>query len=197
VAAIAAKAHDKLPECHGRVESAVKIVLAGDVELLADGTARVASQSHGTTTYHIVNGHCDCKDFAKAPHGFCKHRLSAAIARRALELTKVQLAAATPASQPPPAQPPAPLPEAPASVNVHLQLAGRQVQLTLRDSDEGRLLARLEAVLQRFPLVVPPTSTQAQPDGWCTTHGLQMQQNHKEGRSWWSHKTAEGWCKGR
>jgi hypothetical protein len=59
-AAIAAKAHDKLPECNGRVESAVKIVLAGDVELLADGTARVASQSNGTTTYHIVNGHCDC-----------------------------------------------------------------------------------------------------------------------------------------
>jgi len=81
VAEIAAKAHEKLPECNGRVDSAVKIVLAGDVALLADGTARVASQSNGTTTYHIVNGHCDCKDFAKAPHGFCKHRLSAAIAR--------------------------------------------------------------------------------------------------------------------
>ena len=146
VAAIAAKAHDKLPECNGRVESAVKIVLAGDVELLADGTARVASQSNGTTTYHIVNGHCDCQDFAKAPHGFCKHRLSAAMARRAQELTKAPLAAAPAASQRP-----APLPEAPASVNVHLELAGRQVQLTLRDSDEGRLLARLDAVLQRFP----------------------------------------------
>ena len=75
VAEIAAKAHEKLPECNGRVDSAVKLVLAGDVELLADGTARVASQSNGTTTYHIVNGHCDCKDFAKAPHGFCKHRV--------------------------------------------------------------------------------------------------------------------------
>jgi hypothetical protein len=21
--------------------------------------------------------------------------------------------------------------------------------------------------------------------------------NHKDGRSWWSHKTAEGWCKGK
>jgi len=60
VAAIAAKAHEKLPECNGRVDSAVKLVLTGDVELLADGTARVASQSDGTTTYHIVNGHCDC-----------------------------------------------------------------------------------------------------------------------------------------
>ena len=73
VAAIADKAKAKLPECNGRVESAVKIGLAGDVELLPDGTARVASQSNGTTAYHIVNGPGDCKDFAKAPHSFCKH----------------------------------------------------------------------------------------------------------------------------
>ena len=40
-----------------------------------------------------------------------------------------------------------PLPEAPASVNVHLTIHGRQVQLTLRDTGEGRLLVRLDAVL--------------------------------------------------
>ena len=60
VAAIAEKAKAKLPECNGRVDSAVKIVLAGDVELLPDGTAKVASQSNGTIAYHVVNGHCDC-----------------------------------------------------------------------------------------------------------------------------------------
>src|SRR5262245_25788766 len=92
VAEIADKAKVKLPECSGRVDSAVKIVLAGDVELLADGTAKVASQSNGTTAYHVVNGACPCKDFAKAPHGFCKHRLSAAIARRAQELINAKLA---------------------------------------------------------------------------------------------------------
>src|SRR2546426_12619530 len=125
VAEIAAKAHAKLPECNGRVDSAVKMVLAGDVELLADGTARVASQSNGTTTYHIVNGHCDCKDFAKAPHGFCKHRLSAEIARRAQELVKAKVSdmsgKAEAPSQPAPT---VPLPEAPASVNVHLMVTG-------------------------------------------------------------------------
>ena len=60
VAAIADKAKAKLPECNGRVGKAVALVLAGDVELLPDGTARVASQSNGTTAYHVVNGHCDC-----------------------------------------------------------------------------------------------------------------------------------------
>jgi hypothetical protein len=73
VAEIAEKARTKLPECSGRVDSAVKIVMAGDVELMPDGTARVASQSSSSTTYHIVNGHCDCRDYEKAPHNFCKH----------------------------------------------------------------------------------------------------------------------------
>ena len=75
VADIAEKAKAKLPECSGRVDSAVKIVLAGDVELQADGTAKVASQSNGSTAYQVVNGHCNCQDFAKAPHQFCKHRV--------------------------------------------------------------------------------------------------------------------------
>jgi hypothetical protein len=75
VAETAAKAHEKLPECSGRIDSAVKIVLAGDVELLPDGTAKVASQSNGTTQYHVVNGHCDCRDYEKAPHQLCKHRV--------------------------------------------------------------------------------------------------------------------------
>src|SRR5262249_37857249 len=169
-------------------------VLAGDVQLLPDGTARVASQSNGTVEYHIVNGHCDCRDYDKAPHHLCKHRLSAAIAPPALELVKAAQAAAPAASQPTPAA----LPERPASVNVYLELAGRQVQLTLRASDERRLLQRLEAVLQRFPLVVTPTDTPARPEGWCAKHGVQMKLNHgKDGGQWHSHKMAEGWCKGR
>jgi hypothetical protein len=73
VADIAAKAKETLPECHGRVDSAVKLVLNGDVELLEGGKAKVASQSHGTTVYHLVNGECPCKDFPKAPSGWCKH----------------------------------------------------------------------------------------------------------------------------
>jgi hypothetical protein len=206
VAEIAEKAKAKLPECSGRVDAAVKIVLAGDVELMPDGTAKVASQSSGTTAYHVVNGHCDCRDYEKAPHQFCKHRLSAAIARRAQELIKVQMADMSGKAEAPspPAQPEtlrAPLPEAPASVNCHITIEGRQVQVTLRDSDETRLLGRLAALLKQYPLPETPQTTQrhnaSQPD-WCAKHGVAMKLNHgKNGSTWYSHKTAEGWCKGR
>lgn len=196
VAEVAAKAHAKLPECNGRVDSAVKMVLAGDVELLADGTARVASQSHGETVYHVVNGHCVCKDFARAPHAFCKHRLASAIARRAQELVKAPASNGHVEAPPVPALPDvptAPLPEAPASVNVRFELHGREVQLTLRDSDEGRLLARLDAILQRFPVATKPADTTPQ----CPTHGA-MKPSTK-GKGWYCPVKLEGgtWCKGR
>lgn len=208
VAEIAANAKAALPECNGRVEKASAIVLAGDVVLLEDGKAKVASQSNGTTAYFVVNGTCECRDFAKAPSGWCKHRIAAGMHKRASALAKAKLAqldgastahAATP-SQPAPAQPHAspvvpstPLPEAQASVNVRLTLGGREVQLTLRGSDEGRLLARLDAVLQRFPLVVTPTDETPR----CPKHGVVMKLNHgKDGSTWYSHKTADGWCKG-
>jgi hypothetical protein len=94
---------------------------------------------------------------------------------------------------------PQPLPEAPASVNCFLQIAGRQVQLTLRDHDEGRLLERLRTVLAQYPAPQPMVETATVGEGWCAKHGLQMKWNAgKEGRKgWWSHMTANGWCSGR
>jgi hypothetical protein len=141
VAEIAAKAKQTLPECNGRVERAAALVLNGDVELLPDGKAKVASQSNGTIQYVVCNGTCECRDFAKAEGGWCKHRIAAGMHKRASALAKAKLEAATPASHDAPAgeaqvwrsNTPPPLPEAPASCNVYVTLAGRQVQLTLRE----------------------------------------------------------------
>src|SRR6266436_9117707 len=111
VADIAAKAKETLPECNGRVDSAVKIVLAGDVELLADGKAKIASQSNGTTQYFVVNGTCECKDFPKAPSGWCKHRIAAGMQKRATALMQRPLAQPNGASHD---QPETPTPSTPA-----------------------------------------------------------------------------------
>src|SRR5215510_11535359 len=176
VAEIAEKAKATLPECNGRVDSAVKIVLNGDVELLPDGKAKVASQSHGTTKYFIVNGECTCKDYPKAPSFWCKHRIAAGLMKRSRTLAKTKLeqlqsnGTTPPATEQPQVQPQnepveAPtqseqavptLPEAPASCNTYVTIAGRKVQVTLRDSDEQRLLTRLEALLGRFPVEEEP-----------------------------------------
>ena len=86
VAEIAERAKQILPACNGRVDKAVAIVLNSDVELLADGTAKIASQSNGATQYVVCNGTCECKDFPKAPSGWCKHRLCRETARRNVEI---------------------------------------------------------------------------------------------------------------
>ena len=111
VGEIAEKATQTLSECNGRVEKAVAIVLNGDAELLPDGKAKVASQSNGTVVYHIANGECACKDYAKAPSDWCKHRIARGLHVRATALAKAKLEAtangqAEPPSQPAPAQPP-------------------------------------------------------------------------------------------
>src|SRR5262249_41779643 len=154
------------------------------------------------------------------PSNWCKHRIAAGIQKRAYALAKQRLdqldgqngTSQRTAEQSPIGQPaseaPAPvpaLPEAPASVNCHILLEGRQVQVTLRDSDEQRLLARLATLLRQFPLGQPPTQPPAQgttqltgdESPYCHVHRVALQRFSRDGRVWYSHKTADGrWCKG-
>jgi hypothetical protein len=198
VAEIADKAKVKLPECSGRVDSAVKIVLAGDVELLADGTAKVASQSNGSTAYHVVNGHCDCRDYEKAPHNLCKHRLSAAIVRRAQELTKATLEADTSSHIELPSQPAqpealtAPLPEAPVSITLKATLHGHEVLVTLRGVDFASVKAQVEDASQWLHAQRGHT---ADDTPQCPKHGA-MKPSTKGKGCYCPHKRADGsWCK--
>jgi len=123
--------------------------------------------------------------------------------RRAQELVKTKLADTNGQvlAQSQPAQPDAltaPLPEAPVSITLKATLHGHEVLVTLRGVDFASVKAQVEQAsewLKEQAPTPPPTQGTAQPEGWCSKHGVQMQHNHKDGRSWWSHKTAAGWCK--
>jgi hypothetical protein len=201
VAQVAERAKAILPQAvNGRVEKAVTLVLQGDVEPQADGTITVYSATDATRRYVLQGTSCTCADYERgqAPDGWCAHRIAAGIHKRVGELLPApkEHASGTENRYPIMAQPPAsPLPEARCSVNVHIQVCGRDVLLTLRDDNEAALLVRLEEVLQRFPQPQAPVQSASQ--GWCAKHNVQMTQTQKNGRSWWSHKTADGWCKGK
>ena len=129
--------------------------------------------------------------------------LGVAMMRRVLELLPQSTGVET--------APTAPLPEAPCSVNCHVTIGGRQVQVTLRGQDETEVLTRLEALFARYPVAQIPATTQAlSPQqhnaaamhkpvtDFCQIHNTAMQLNTKDGRSWWSHRKPEGgFCKGR
>jgi hypothetical protein len=217
VAEIAEKAKATLPDCAGRVDRAVAIVLNHDVELLDDGQARVCSQSNGKVVYHVVNGGCECRDYrdGKAPSGWCKHRIAAGLYKRATALVQRQMNGASNghvAPEPAPVQdealvqasapvapvavPATPLPEAPVSITLKATLHGHEVLVTLRGVDFASVKAQVEQAAQWLQAQAPAQGAD-QAEGWCAKHGVAMKLQHgKNGSTWYSHKTAEGWCKG-
>jgi hypothetical protein len=97
---------------------------------------------------------------------------------------------------------PAPLPEAPVSMNVHVEMAGRDVLVTLRGVDEHEVLARLETLLARVPVTLAFNATPSSPSNGtiptCPIHQVPMKEQHgKDGSTWRSHKTTDGWCHGK
>jgi hypothetical protein len=203
VALVAEKAKARLPEAvNGRIEAAARLVVNGDVEPLEDGSITVGG-SDPTRYYRLTGQACTCTDFVqgKAPDGWCKHRIAAGIHKRVQELLPAEKEPDAVASSDT-----TPLYEAPASVNCHLTISGRQVQLTLRGHDEQAVLTRLEALLARYPVAQPPAPQTASPGqsaapitDWCPVHQVRMKLTTKNGQSRWSHydETAGRWCKGR
>src|SRR5215470_986722 len=181
VLTIADKAKNALPNHVSRIDKAVTLVLNGHVEVV-DGKYRIASQQDGKTVYHLVNGTCTCQDFTSGKaQDWCKHRLAGNIHRKAMEMIKAQ-------------EPVATHNEAPCSVNVQLPLGGREIQLTLRDSDEKRLLVRLAEILMQFPQEAPRVDHESPV---CPIHKVAMPERQGKYGTFRSHKVGNTWCTGK
>jgi hypothetical protein len=189
------------PERESELARAHALILQGMVLPTDDpATARVLS-SDGAKIY-TVNGSCDC---SAGQHGkACKHmhawKLYQHILKKQAPAPVVpDVIEPWPDNDPEeaPEPPPVPLPEAPASVNVRVTIAGREVQWTLRDTDEARLARRLEALLQRYPLQGPPQPPVSQGKDFCKVHQVVMKEHTNDKGSWFSHFVDGRHCKGK
>lgn len=203
---------DEYPVHTESIDEAEKLVLGEDLTWVADGSCLVTSQRDPAVTYTVRDQRCTCEAFRFTLHERCKHLWAVMVHHRAREMPPHVGSASQFSPSPEPETPrsysPRMLPEAPASANVYIELAGRQIQLTLRDSEEDRLLRRLRRVLAQFPLpalqeALPfpqshgaPVQTAASEDS-CKLHGVTMRKHTKEGQTWFSHRTGEGWCRGK
>ena len=98
----------------------------------------------------------------------------------------------------PPTPPAAPCPEAGLSITLRGTLNGIEALVTARGQSPAEFKRNLEAIkglLDEPQTPKAPVPTQGV--DVCPLHHVPMQENHKDGRRWKSHRTAEGWCKGR
>jgi hypothetical protein len=183
LATLADKTKAKIPALNGRVEKAVRLALAGDVELHENGTATVYSSSDPTRRYEIIEGTCTCRDWQAAPQHLCQHRLSAGLVQKARELLPLE---------PVPAPAPMPtLPEAPVSITMKATLHGFETLVTLRGVDFASVKAQVEQASQWLQAQSGQTAA-ATPQ--CPTHGAMKRSTKGEG--WYCpHKLQDGsWC---
>ena len=91
--------------------------------------------------------------------------------------------------------------EAPCSVNIRLPLGGREIQLTLRDNDEKRLLVRLADVLAQFPQEAPSVDHESHQNVTslhiCPIHKVAMPERQSKYGKFRSHKVGNTWCTGK
>jgi hypothetical protein len=190
---VAAKARATYPLLGGKIDHATTLVLSGGVEQLgAQPEYLVQSETDltGLEPYSVLCGQpttCTCKDYevhTTEKDYRCKHILAVWSYRRALAT-----------QEPAPAASAATLPEAAFSLTLKGLMDGPEVMLTVRGQTPKEFKANLTVVRGLFD--APPAAKPAA-EGWCGRHGVQMKLNHgKDGRQWYSHKTAGGWCKGR
>jgi hypothetical protein len=160
-------ARTAMPDRATRIDQAVTLVKDGRVFQRNDGEWEVDSMSTAGLR-HAVNGSCDCADaHYRGDDGPCKHQMAVYLSRKIVRLMHPTAAPQTPAApQEEPVKHASPaLPEAPASATAKVMLGAYEVLLTVRDTDESRLLARLQALLtdQRIkPLPPKPARPQGQ-----------------------------------
>jgi hypothetical protein len=102
VVEVAERAKSVLPECHERIEQAVELLLAGEVQWLPDDTVQVRDAEQESVVYSVQET-CTCPESARAPRGWCAHRLAGAIAKRTTPLVRARLAALSAPTPPEPA----------------------------------------------------------------------------------------------
>src|SRR5437879_8281336 len=78
VVEIGERAKVVLPECHERIEQAVQLLRAGEVQWLPDGSVHIQGPEQEDAIYGMHDT-CACPENAQTPRGWCMHRLAGAV----------------------------------------------------------------------------------------------------------------------
>ena len=80
------------------------------------------------------------------------------------------------------------------SITLKATLHGQKVMVTFRGVDFASVKVQVEDASQWLQAHSGQT---AETIPQCPIHGVPLKRQQKDGRTWYSHKTADGWCKGK
>jgi hypothetical protein len=92
-----------------------------------------------------------------------------------------------------------PLPEAPVSITLKATLHGHEVMVTLRGVDFASVKAQVEQASEWLSVQGTAQTSHQEDSHYCSLHKVALKQQHKDGRTWYSHWVAneKRWCKGK
>lgn len=202
------------------VTQAYALAMGGAVTLYPDGRAQVVD---GGQRHRVSPTGCTCphdESFAPCAHSLALRLVRAQVEARAAAYAAQAGEAAVPEAPAgaPPSRDSAPeaAPAAPGGADwpsrctLNWQDGGVDLLLTLGDTSDEALFQRLKAVMPRIKATVQAerTGRQAAADAaqdagepgdpsWCPVHQAAMTRQTNERGAWYSHRTSDGWCKGR
>ena len=91
------------------------------------------------------------------------------------------------------------LPEAPVSIALKATLNGHEVLVTLRGTDFASVKAQVEQASEWLSVQGTWQTSRQEDSHRCAIHRVALKQQHKDGRTWYSHWVADNkrWCKGK
>lgn len=81
-----------------------------------------------------------------------------------------------------------------AEASVHDKEDWKDAQKTLYKELAGQLAGLFNHNSQKVP---QKPSEEPTDSSWCLIHNVKMKRRKKDGQVWYSHKTKDGWCRGK
>lgn len=163
-----------------------------------------------STKPYEINGECPCPQGQRAASKWCKHLVAVELWKRAQAIMQPGASNGNGHKPEPSPEPePEPLPAipdcqdtrhwtdvlAPICHTVKYVVGGIEHCTVIRGDDMQEVMAQVKQLMATIKKGREAETVPTEDVPVCAEHGVAYRQHTKDGRSWWSHRQGDGWCR--